>query len=85
MDALGESGGEGLAGQAGVKRAAKTKVYYRLPALVRVVAFWFYRYVVQLGFLDGKVGFVYHFLQCAWYRMLVDAMLEERKARRPGQ
>jgi hypothetical protein len=82
LDAMGESGDGGLAGQAGAKRVAKTKVYYRMPGMVRVVAFWFYRYVVQLGFLDGKVGFLYHFLQCGWYRMLVDGMLEERRLRR---
>lgn len=72
-------------GQAGVKRAAKTKVYYRMPPMVRVMAFWFYRYVVQLGFLDGKAGFLYHFLQCAWYRMLVDAMLMEGRGQQHGR
>jgi len=77
------TGEGGLTGQAGVKRAAKTKVYYRLPPMVRVMAFWFYRYVAQLGFLDGKAGFLYHFLQCAWYRMLVDGMLMERESRSP--
>ena len=82
LDALSASQQERPAGQAGAKRTAKTKVYYRLPPIVRVIAFWFYRYVVQLGFLDGKAGFMYHFLQCAWYRMLVDAMLAEREQQR---
>lgn len=79
LDAMATGQEDCPTGQAGVKRAAKTQVYYRMPGMVRVLAFWFYRYVVQLGFLDGKVGFLYHFLQCAWYRMLVDGMLEERQ------
>lgn len=66
-------------GHAGLVRAAKTKVYYRLPPILRVVAYWFYRYVVLLGFLDGKVGFLYHFLQGLWYRMLVDGLLSEHR------
>lgn len=71
-----------LNGQARLVRAAKTKVYYRLPPIFRVVAYWFYRYVLLLGFLDGKVGFLYHFLQGLWYRMLVDGLLEERAVKR---
>lgn len=82
LDALATGQDDGPTGQAGAKRTAKTKVYYRMPPIVRVMAFWFYRYVLQLGFLDGKVGFLYHFLQCAWYRMLVDAMLAEREQQR---
>jgi hypothetical protein len=30
-----------------------------------------------LGFLDGKEGLIYHFLQGFWYRFLVDAKLYE--------
>jgi hypothetical protein len=62
-----------------LKRNAKTNLYYRLPMGLRVIAFFMYRYLFQLGFLDGKVGFFYHFLQCAWYRMLVDGLLMERR------
>jgi hypothetical protein len=35
------------------------------------------RYFVLLGFLDGKPGFVFHFMQGFWYRLIVDAKLEE--------
>lgn len=76
-DIAAPAGGDVLSGQAAVVRAAKMAVYYRLPSMARVLAFWIYRYILRLGFLDGKVGFLYHFLQCAWYRMLVDGLLEE--------
>lgn len=71
-----------LEGQAGFVRSAKSNVYYRMPRMARVVAYWFYRYVVRLGFLDGKVGFLYHFLQGLWYRMVVDSLLEEQEVKR---
>ena len=37
----------------------------------------FLRYFLQLGFHDGRAGFVFHFLQGFWYRVLVDAKLME--------
>ena len=52
-------------------------VYYRMPPGLRACAYFFFRYVVQLGFLDGRVGFYYNFLQAFWFRMLVDAKLAE--------
>lgn len=57
-------------------------VYYRLPPALRAMGYFFFRYVVQLGFLDGRVGFYYNFLQALWFRMLVDAKLAEA-ARQP--
>jgi hypothetical protein len=39
------------------------------------------RYVGQGGFLDGREGLIYHFLQGYWYRFLVGAkMLELERA-----
>jgi len=32
---------------------------------------------MRLGFLDGKEGFLYAFLQAYWYRILVDAKIYE--------
>jgi glycosyltransferase involved in cell wall biosynthesis len=52
-------------------------VYYRLPPGLRACAYFFFRYVLQLGFLDGRVGFYYNVLQALWFRMLVDAKLAE--------
>jgi len=38
-----------------------------------------YNYVIRLGFLDGKQGFVYHWMYQRWYRTLVDAKIMERE------
>ncbi len=55
----------------------------RLPLYVRPCLYFLYRYVVRLGFLDGKEGFVFHVLQGFWYRLLVDVHLDDlRHARR---
>lgn len=67
------SGGQ----QAGVKRWLKERVYARLPGGFRAFAYFIYRYVVRLGFLDGKEGTAFHVLQGFWYRYLVDMKLYE--------
>ena len=66
-----------LHGQARLKRILKQQVYLRLPLFYRAFFYWFYRYFLRLGFLDGKEGLIYHFLQAFWYRFLVDAKLYE--------
>ena len=63
--------------QAARKRSTKERVYNRLPLGLGPLLFFLYRYVVQLGFLDGRPGLIYHGLQGLWYRFLVDARLEE--------
>jgi glycosyltransferase involved in cell wall biosynthesis len=52
-------------------------IYYRMPRGWRALGYFVYRYVLQLGFLDGRAGFYYNFLQSLWFRMLVDAKLAE--------
>ena len=66
--------------QAGVKRWIKERVYARLPGGVRALAYFLYRYLFRLGFLDGKEGTAFHVLQGFWYRYLVDMKLFEVKA-----
>lgn len=56
-------------------------LYVRLPLFFRAFAFFFYRYFLRLGFLDGKEGFLWHFLQGWWYRTLADAKVYELKKR----
>jgi glycosyltransferase involved in cell wall biosynthesis len=65
--------------QAGMKRWIKEMVYARLPGGLRAFAYFFYRYVIRLGFLDGQIGTRFHFLQGFWYRYLVDAKVAEVK------
>lgn len=60
------------------KRLQK-KRYARLPLFWRSFGYFFYRYFVKLGFLDGKEGFLWDFLQGWWYRTLVDAKIFEIK------
>lgn len=65
--------------QAGLKRWLKEEVYARMPGGVRAFLYYFYRYVLRLGFLDGTAGASFHFLQGFWYRFLVDAKIHEVK------
>jgi len=65
--------------QAGVKRWVKEELYARLPGGFRAFAYFFYRYVIRLGFLDGQAGTAFHFLQGFWYRYLVDTKVAEVK------
>ncbi len=76
--------GEGAfpTGQAGRRRRLKLSVYGRAPLFLRAWLYWAYRYVLRLGFLDGRPGLVFHFLQGFWYRFLVDAKLYEYKLRK---
>lgn len=57
------------------KRWLKEKFYFKLPLFVRPFLYYLYRYFIMLGFLDGKEGFIYHYLQGFWYRFLVDAKI----------
>jgi glycosyltransferase involved in cell wall biosynthesis len=59
------------------RRRLYKSLYYRAPPLLRPVLLFAYRYVVQGGFLDGRAGFLYAFFQVLWFRMLVDAKLQE--------
>lgn len=65
--------------QAKRKREIKTSVYRRLPTGFRAFLYFFYRYVLRLGFLDGQVGAEFHVLQGLWYRYLVDCKYREVK------
>jgi glycosyltransferase involved in cell wall biosynthesis len=71
-----------LGTQAARKRWLRYKVWNRLPLLIRPFLYFFYRYVLAGGFLDGKQAFVYHFLQGLWYPMLIDIKYIEMKMSR---
>ncbi|AFH49122.1 Glycosyltransferase [Ignavibacterium album JCM 16511] len=67
-----------LSPQAESKRKKKIK-YANQPLFVRSFLYFLYRYIFKLGFLEGKEGFLWHFLQGWWYRTLVDAIIFEIK------
>jgi glycosyltransferase involved in cell wall biosynthesis len=66
--------------QATFRRTLKENLYLKLPSGLRAVIYFFYRYVLRGGFLDGTAGYYFHFLQGLWYRSLVDAKVKEIEA-----
>lgn len=50
-------------------------VFLRLPPMIRPIGLFVFRYFCQLGFLDGRQGFIWAFYQGLWYRMLVDTQV----------
>lgn len=53
--------------------------WYRLPLYLRPFLYFGYRYFLRLGFLDGGKGFIFHFMQAFWYRLLVDIKINQLK------
>lgn len=68
---------QGSSLQAAVKRLIKERIYNRVPFPISTLGYFLFRYVLQLGFLDGREGLIYHFLQGYWYRFLVGAKVLE--------
>lgn len=59
------------------KRRFLRQAYGKAPLFRRAFLYFLVRYFFRLGFLDGKEGLVFHFLQGFWYRFLVDAKIYE--------
>ena len=59
-------------------RKKKYGLYYRLPMFLRCWMLFVYNYIFRLGFLDGREGFIYHWMYQRWYRTLVDAKIYEQ-------
>jgi glycosyltransferase involved in cell wall biosynthesis len=57
-------------------------IWYRMPLYIRPFLYFFYRFILRRGFLDGKEGIIFHFLQGFWYRLLVDIKIDELRNRR---
>lgn len=55
-------------------------LWSRLPLFIRPFLYFGYRYIFRLGFLDGKQGFVFHFLQGFWYRLVIDIKRDELRS-----
>ena len=62
-------------------RKKKFGFYYRFPKFLRCNLLFLYNYIFKLGFLDGKEGFVYHYMYYRWYRTLVDAKIFEQESK----
>ena len=70
-----EAGG----GAAARNRFLKNSVYGRAPLYLRALLLFVYRYVFRLGFLDGRIGFVFHVLHGFWVFLLIDAKIDEAR------
>ena len=61
------------------RRWLRQHLFGRAPRFWRAFFYFFYRYVIRLGFLDGREGLDFHFLQACWFRFYVDAKMWERE------
>jgi glycosyltransferase involved in cell wall biosynthesis len=66
-----------LFGNPDQRALALKRLWRRIPLYVRPFLYFFYRYFLRLGFLDGKEGAIFHFLQAFWFRLLVDINIDE--------
>ena len=74
---------KGQLSQASQRRWIKKNFYGRSPLFLRAFLYFLMRYTIGLGFLDGKEGLIFHFLQGFWYRFLVDAKIYELRKKQP--
>ena len=44
-------------------RWLKLNLYNKSPLFLRCICYFIYRYFFRFGFLDGKEGLIFHFLQ----------------------
>jgi glycosyltransferase involved in cell wall biosynthesis len=70
-------GGATLPIQTSFKRWLKHGLYSAIPFHLSSLFYFLYRYLLLGGFLDGREGLIYHFLQGYWYRFLVGAKVME--------
>jgi glycosyltransferase involved in cell wall biosynthesis len=60
-------------------RSLKYLLFRSAPLYLRSVLYFLFRYVICLGFLDGKQGFLWHVLQGLWYSLLIDIEIEDAR------
>lgn len=51
--------------------------YLKYPLFIRPVLYFFYRYFLKLGILDGVQGFIFHTLHSLWFRFIIDLKVYE--------
>ena len=59
------------------RRWLRLKIFNKSPHFIRSFIYFFYLYVLRLGFLDGKQGLIYFVLQSFRLRFLIDAKVFE--------
>ena len=53
------------------------RLWWKMPLFIRPAIYFIYRYFFRLGILDGYQGFIFHFLQAYWFRLMVDVKIKE--------
>lgn len=61
------------------QRFLRNSVYARAPLYLRALLYFLQRYILRLGFLDGRQGLVFHTLQGFWNFFLIDAKVDEAR------
>ena len=59
------------------KRWYKDNIFQKMPLFMRSFAYFFFRYFLKFGFLDGREGLIFHVLQGFWFRFTIDAVVFE--------
>jgi len=66
--------------QANRKMWIKEHIWKKLlPPLIRPIFYFLYRFFLLGGIFDGKVGWIYHFLQGLWLHFVIDVKYLELK------
>jgi exosortase/archaeosortase family protein len=61
-----------LFGNQDERRLYLKSLWNRMPLFIRPILYFIYRYILLFGFLDGRIGSQFHYLQAYWYRRKVD-------------
>jgi len=64
------------------RRWYKSSLYEKAPLFLRSFLYFFQRYVLRGGFLDGTKGLIYHLLHGFWFRFYIDACIYEKRQSR---
>ena len=59
------------------RTAWRKQLWWKLPRYMRPMLYFTQRIIFQLGFLDGRTGIIFHFLQGFWFRLIVDVKIDE--------
>jgi glycosyltransferase involved in cell wall biosynthesis len=62
-----------------VRKFIRYKIWNKIPLGFRPVIYFLFRYLIRLGFLDGRPGFIYCVNHALWYELLIDTKLLEKK------
>lgn len=59
------------------RRAWLKRLWWKMPHYLRPFLYFTYRFLFKLGFMDGRNGIIFHFLQGFWFRLVVDIKIDE--------